>query len=662
MTTPGQTAARERFRCRQALLAAIRSGFARGDWRGVETRCRAALETMTECPAARFALAMARIEQHDLAEAAALLQELQAQAAVPSEVSDMLAVVHAIAGDLASAVFYRKLAQTGASSPMLRQLIPANLPNLAQALANIREQPLLQLADGMLAAGDVAAADWWLRQHLWFQPDCREASLALGGLLLRTGQIEAAVATLRAARHRRPDDAELASLLARSLACLGESAAAAACHAEAVALAPDSSSIAAARLRDSLSDPATSDAGAVASFRLWGARFGAVDDQPITRSADAAAKRLTLGYVFAGEGADADADADALAEILMHRDHSRFAAVGFGDGPLSRPANMALQRCVDRWVDAAGADPATFAMMVKNERIDLLVDLAGLAAPQLHLAFARRMAPCQVAWLGMPYPTGLPGIDFVLTDRVLEPEGSRLAVWPARRQHLALGAVVVPALPPPPDRPASAAAGAAGPVLAAEATLADLSVPQIALWASVLQNIPRAVLVLRQGALAEPAAARRLVDLFGNHGVAHRVEIADLPTAQALFATADLALVPSAQPRPAVIAAALAGGIPPLLLQGQLRHQLAAVSVLTHLGLAADCLAQSPAALVAAAAEWAADDERRHAFRARVADLRRSAPALNGEARMRDLETALTAMWRQTCAGAGEPTCTGADP
>lgn len=662
MTTKAQMQAAARFRRRRALLAAIRSGFARGDWSGVESRCRAALEATPDCAAARFALAMARIEQHDLAEAAALLQEMQAQAAVPCEVSDLLAVVHAIAGDLTNAVFFRKLAQTGASSPMLRQLIPANLPSLAEALANIREQPLLQLAEGMLAAGDAAAADWWLRQHLWFQPDCREASLALGGLLLRTGQIESAVATLRAARHRRPDDAELASLLARSLSSLGESATAAACHAEAVALAPHSSTIAAARLRDSLSDPATSDAEAVAGFRLWGARFGTVDDQPISCSANADGNRLTLGYLFAGDGAEAEADADALAEILMHRDQGRFAVVGFGDRPLSHPANMPLQRCVDRWVDTAGADPATFAMMVKNERIDLLVDLAGLAAPQLHAAFARRMAPCQVAWLGAPYPTGLACIDFVLTDRVLDPAGSRLSVWPARRHYLALGAVVVPPLPSLADRPAGAAADGDGPVLAAEATLADLNLPQIALWASVLHRIPRAVLVLRQGALAEPTAARRLVDLFGNHGVAHRVEIADLPSAPALFAAADLALVPTTQPRPAMIAAALASGIPPLLPRGRLRHQLRAASVLVHLGLAEDCLAADPEAFLAQAAAWAVDSDRRCAFRERVAALRLSAPVLDGQARMRDLELAFHAMWRQTCAAAGPLSRTGAVP
>jgi predicted O-linked N-acetylglucosamine transferase (SPINDLY family) len=336
--------------------------------------------------------------------------------------------------------------------------------------------------------------------------------------------------------------------------------------------------------------------------------------------------------------------------------------VGFGAGPLSLPANMALQRCVDRWVDTADADPATVAMMVRNERIDLLIDLAGLAAPAMHAALARRMAPCQVAWLGTPYPTGLAGIDFVLTDRVLDPAGSRLAVWPARRQHLALGAVVMPPLPPLVDRPAGGEADAEGPVLAAEATLADLTTPQIALWASVLHQIPRAVLVLRQGALAEPAAARRLVDLFGNHGVAHRVEIAALPSAHALFATADVALIPSAVPRPAVIAAALANGIPPLLLEGRLRHQLGAQSVLAHLGLAEDCLAQSPAAFIAAAAAWAGDGARRRAFRERIADLQQTAAALDGRARMRDLERAFTAMWRQTCGAALEPTRTGAAP
>ena len=118
------------------------------------------------------------------------------------------------------------------------------------------------------------AAEHWLRQHLAFEPECREAQVKLALCLLTQGRARAATDVLRAARHQRPTDAEIASLLGRALTASGRFADAAACHRHASSQAPEDAVVHAAALVDALADPACRPGDAAAGVRAWGRKFG----------------------------------------------------------------------------------------------------------------------------------------------------------------------------------------------------------------------------------------------------------------------------------------------------------------------------------------------------------------------------------------------------
>lgn len=627
------SAARELARFRLALKASV----GREDWAGVAALAGARLAERPDCDSAHYVLALAAIYRDDLAGALQAATHACELAPNIADYQDLLAVVHGLAGEVNQALFHGKAAAGCSRRSAVARIVPEGFPTLAQVFIQIREQPLLHRGLGAMSRGWWREAEHWFRQHLAFVPDCREAAIGLGESLLAQDQVLAAVEALRGLRHALPRDPALASLLGRALSGIGEFDQARACHGIARTFAPEDSAIAAAALLDAASDPRADAAAVAAELRAWGNRFGIDDGRPAPAATRSRQRRLTIGYLFAN--AASRPDAPWLADILSRRRSDRFAAVGFGFGPLSAPANLVFQKCVDRWQDASGADAFTLAAMVRAENVDILVDLAGLGAPALHAAFASRMAPCQVAWLGTPSP-GLAGFHAILTDRyVAEHPATAHGVRPVL---LRLGSVLVPPPAPfarPPREPGSEI------LFVADAGLCELNAATLERWSAILHAAPEAKLVLRDRSFTQGEALKRLLDILGTFAIAHRVDVIAEASPTAFFAHGDVALLPYPYPRAACLADALSAGLPVICPAGEAPWSRAAASVLDHLGLAAETVAQDGDAYVALALRWARTPLDRSAFPKLLEEAARCTGVWDAAARADDLAAALEAAW-----------------
>ena len=148
------------------------------------------------------------------------------------------------------------------------------------------------------------------------------------------------------------------------------------------------------------------------------------------RTAD---RRLRVGYVTSD--VRLHAISFFLAPLLEEYDRGALEVFCYSDARHHGPDDehtRRVARSVDGWRDVDALTDEQLAELVRRDRIDVLVDLAGHTAFNRLPVFARRPAPLQVTYLGYPDTTGLTQIDYRFDRPGRGPARRRLGS-PARR-------------------------------------------------------------------------------------------------------------------------------------------------------------------------------------------------------------------------------------
>jgi predicted O-linked N-acetylglucosamine transferase (SPINDLY family) len=131
-------------------------------------------------------------------------------------------------------------------------------------------------------------------------------------------------------------------------------------------------------------------------------------------------ERLRIGYL----SSDFFEHPTAHLTAGMFEEHDRawFEIVGYATGRNDGSAiRQRLERAFDRFVDAASLPPAGLAEQIRNDHIDILVDLKGHTAGAPLPVLLLRPAPIQVHYLG--YPGTLGGaVDYLIGDAIVTPD------------------------------------------------------------------------------------------------------------------------------------------------------------------------------------------------------------------------------------------------
>ena len=182
---------------------------------------------------------------------------------------------------------------------------------------------------------------------------------------------------------------------------------------------------------------AVTDAQRLANACAWGdwaiAQAGGWQARPPLRSRTdptvAALLPLRIGYVSADL---CQHTVGLFVKDIFHAHKSPSGGVGantvsvfaYSSGSVSDWVSDAI-RAACTWRDVSGLDDAALARLIRQDQIDVLIDLSGHTAGSRLTVFAHRPAPVQVAWLGYFATTGLRYIDAVLLDEWHAPAGTQ---------------------------------------------------------------------------------------------------------------------------------------------------------------------------------------------------------------------------------------------
>ncbi|MBV8635455.1 MAG: tetratricopeptide repeat protein, partial [Burkholderiaceae bacterium] len=121
------------------------------------------------------------------------------------------------------------------------------------------------------------------------------------------------------------------------------------------------------------------------------------------------------------------ATARLMAEVFERHDRSRFTVSAYSYGPEDGSAMSArLEKAFDRFIDIREDSIRDAAVRIHADRVDILIDLKGYTGDSRSAILALCPAPIQVNYLGYPGTMGADFVDYLIADRCVIPESSRL--------------------------------------------------------------------------------------------------------------------------------------------------------------------------------------------------------------------------------------------
>jgi protein O-GlcNAc transferase len=356
------------------------------------------------------------------------------------------------------------------------------------------------------------------REAISLKPDYAKAHNGLGLALNSMGRLDEAIVSYRQALILNPDFAETHCNLASTLSSLGQQDEAIAGYRKALAIRPGFIG-AHSNLLFSLQY-----AAGITLRKLWEEhclwwdahgndaylkkQYDTIDYEPD--------RPLRIGLVSADFGHH---PVGFLAVKLLENsypDNLQFFC--YSNRVKADDYTRRFKEACTQWLDTHGYSNHKLAQEIQNDKIDILIDLAGHTASNRLPVFIEKPAPIQISWGGYVGTTGLPTIDYIIADafHILEGE-EKYYVEKVLRLPGSIWCYDPPVDAPP-----------VGPLPATQNgyitfgsfnNAAKINPEMLEIWSQVLKSVPGSRIFLKYGGMDSPFNRERILSDFGKHGI-----------------------------------------------------------------------------------------------------------------------------------------------
>jgi protein O-GlcNAc transferase len=507
-----------------------------------------------------------------------------------------------------------------------------------------------ELGDTYQQAGKLDAAILCYQSAVGLAPRDADVHHRLAVVLLKRHRADEALVHAREAVALAPHFAVPHFNLGDTLSMLGDADGAIDSYRRGLAIDGDMELAHNRLLFDLATNAATPPSVTLAAAREFGARMAArarVCEHPPPRNDG---RKLRIGFV---SGDLVLHPVGIFFESVMeHFADGSFELIAYSTRKSEDDITRRLKTRFDAWRSLVNVADAQAVQMIRDDGIDILVDLSGHTVHNRLPMFAWKPAPVQVSWLGYFGTTGLNEIDYVLGDPRVLPvdEESHYVekVWRLPDSYLCF-------TPPSDDVPI----GPLPMTLNGYVTfgyfgkLVKIKPNVIAEWSRLLHAMPGAKLMMKSHELEAAHARRSTLEKFAAQGIdASRVILEGGSPRREYLASynrVDIMLSPFPYPGGTTTAEALWMGVPVVALKGDRFVTHICESVLSAAGLAG-WIASDEDGYRALAQAWAAQPERLAALRAGLRAQTLASPLCDAQRFARNLKMAFEGMWAQYAA------------
>jgi protein O-GlcNAc transferase len=302
--------------------------------------------------------------------------------------------------------------------------------------------------------GDLEVAIDSYKQAIKIKPDYAEAYSNMGISLTKKGDLEAAIDNYKHAIKIKPDYAEAYLNMGNALKEKGDLEAAIDSYKKAINIKPDYDLARATKLHQQaiICDWAGIEEDQHLISELGSATqhippFGvlALEDAPdrhLLRSVIFAKNtfkqtslplprrplkkpnRLRIGY-FSADFREHPVSSLLVRALEIHnRERFKIYAYSFGVEGTGK-MRQRIKSAVDVFVDVTKMNDRSIALLARQNKIDIAIDLTGYTEGGRMGIFASRAAPIQISYLGYPGTMGADFIDYIIADQNLIPTDSQ---------------------------------------------------------------------------------------------------------------------------------------------------------------------------------------------------------------------------------------------
>lgn len=361
-------------------------------------------------------------------------------------------------------------------------------------------------------------------------------------------------------------------------------------------------------------------------------------------------RRLRIGFI-SGDFCN-HAVASFISPVLSHlSQNSGLSLYAYSNTPIRDHVTELICKEFGHWHDIFGMADEKVAGLVRDDEIDILIDLAGHSANNRLLVLARKPAPLQATWIGYPGTTGLDAVDYFLADRFWVPSENFRKQFTEKIAYLPALAPFSPEKLSPPINMLPAMRN--GHITFGSFNRMDkLRRDVIALWAQLLRAVPNSRMLI--GAMPKDDSLGELPNWFADEGISpDRLDFRKRSSVAVYLQQhhhVDICLDTFPFSGLTTGLHSLWMGVPTLTLPGQTVPGRSGATAMSHVGLE-QFVAQDKMDFIQKGIQIASDIPALAAMRSGMRERCNQSPMFRPQFIAEGVAEALRVMWRRWCDG-----------